>query len=144
MPRGWLPTPTERAAIDAAVYALGIGLWTDDCRQAALLALWRSSEGRDRGHYGWAYRIAYCAATDELRALTAAKRQPQSWRPAPDYHHDTPEAHARVRDAIRALQDMPGRLQRAVARIIAAETLYGIGTAHDVREARAHMEALLL
>ena len=88
-------------------------LWVDDIRQAALLALWRTSSTRDRGVYGHARRVARSAAIDELRRVTAARRDPRDWMPAPDLHHDTPEGMLQAAQTLRALPAQ--RLAEALA-----------------------------
>lgn len=124
MARDWHPTPAERAATDAALWTLQLGgsMWRDDCRQAALLALWKTSDGRDRHHRGWSYRIALRAATDELRRVTGARKDPRGWHPASAWHEDTPERRLAARQGLAILLGLPDIQRRAVSAVLLADT----------------------
>jgi DNA-directed RNA polymerase specialized sigma24 family protein len=135
----WRPTPAERRAADAAAWSVGVGdatPWRDDLRQAALVALWRASEGRDRQHYTWALRIAQGAAIDERRRVLGERRDPRGWLPAADISHDTPDGWLSARQGLARLLGLPAQHRAALSAVLECDTRREVAARLGVDQSR--------
>lgn len=111
--------------MSSALWCLGstpARFWYDDLRQCALIALWRTSDARDRADRSEAYTVARRAALSELRNVTGHRRTAFSWEPGPDVHHDTPDSIAAAGQAVQIMRDMPPQYVAAVTATLECDT----------------------